>query len=261
MPRIALLIGGLTALLLVALYGLARDRAPFGTLEGETLDWRFTLRGPIPPSGEVVLVAIDEASVQALGGWPLRRRVLAEAVERLSEAGTRVIAFDLLLLELEQPTIGGAPGMGDQRLIAAIRNARRVLLPFAFSFRDQPGSAPVRRDLTKFALPVRVGEPGAAGSAHPPTRTAPPPPLLEFAQTPPANGVPAPPGRWKRCGFISGCRATACWSSSAAAFAWQSGTSRPHRGCACPSITTARAARSRRSPSRISSPARSGLRA
>jgi adenylate cyclase len=194
MPRIALLIGGLTALLLVGLYGWGRDRAPFETWEGESLDWRFALRGPVPPSGEVVLVAIDEASVQALGGWPLPRHVLAEAVKRLSEAGARVIAFDLLLLELEQPTIGGAPGVGDQRLIAAIRNARPVLLPFAFSFRDQPGSSPVRHDLAKSALPVRVGEPGAAELAHAASVSAPPPPLLEFAHTAHATVAVEPGG-------------------------------------------------------------------
>ena len=105
------------------------------------MDWRFALRGTVAPSGEVVVVAIDEAGIQALGGWPLPRQVLAQAVERLSAAGARVIAFDLQLQELEQPTIGGAPGFGDQRLIAAIRRGSAVILPFTFSLRDAAGSA------------------------------------------------------------------------------------------------------------------------
>ena len=191
MRRGALLIGGLTALLLVALWG--RELAPFGTLEGETLDWRFALRGPIAPSGEVVIVAIDEASIRALGRWPLPRQVLAQAVERLSAAGARVIAFDLQLQELEQPTIGGAPGPGDQQLIAAIRSAQ-VILPFAFSFSDAPGSAPMRQDVAKSALPVRLGEPDAAGLDHPASFSAPPRQLLEVSHTAHATVTVEPDG-------------------------------------------------------------------
>lgn len=194
MRRGALLIGGLTALLLVALYGWGRELAPFGSLEGETLDWRFALRGPVAPSGEVVVVAIDEASIQALGGWPLPRQVLAQVVERLSAAGAHVIAFDLQLQELEQPTIGGAPGFGDQRLIAAIRAAPKVILPFAFSFHDAPGSAPMRQDVGRSALPVRLGELGAAGFAYPASVSAPPPPLLEVSNTAHATVTLEPDG-------------------------------------------------------------------
>ncbi|MCY0464300.1 hypothetical protein OVW20_29390, partial [Klebsiella pneumoniae] len=64
MRRLGLLIGGLTALLLVGLYGWGRDHAPFASWEGETLDWRFPLRRALVPSGEVVVVAVNEASIQ-----------------------------------------------------------------------------------------------------------------------------------------------------------------------------------------------------
>jgi adenylate cyclase len=183
MRRAALLIAGLTGLALVALYGWGRDRAPFQTLEGETLDWRFALRGPVAPGGEVVIVAIDEASIQAFGGWPIRREVLARVVEQLTQAGARVIVFDLLLLALEPPTIGGAPGLGDQRLIAAIRNSPGVLLPFAFDFEDAPGAASARPDLARYALPVRRGPDPDAILPHPAGLSVPPAPLLEFAST------------------------------------------------------------------------------
>jgi adenylate cyclase len=195
MRRLALLIGGLTALLLVGLYGWGRDRAPFSSLEGETLDWRFSLRGPIAPGGDVVILAADESSIQRLGGWPLRREILAGVVERLTEAGARAICFDLLLLELESPTLSGAPGFGDQRLLAAIRDAPGVLLPFAFSFEDVPGGAPVRPDLIKSALRVRQWQDlGAASLPHPATLTAPPPALLEFADTAHATVAVEPDG-------------------------------------------------------------------
>ena len=182
MRRTALAIACVTAALLIGLYGWGRDRTPFEMLEGETLDWRFGLRGPLAPGGDVVILAIDERSIEALGGWPLPRRVLAEAVERLSQAGAKVIAFDLLLLELEPPTIGGAPGFGDQRLIAAIRNAPETVLPFAMIFQDGVDAAPARPDLIRSALRVRRGSDGAlAILPHPVAFAAPPAPLLEGA--------------------------------------------------------------------------------
>jgi adenylate cyclase len=183
MRRAALLIAGLTGLVLVALYGWGRDLAPFQTLEGETLDWRFALRGPLAPGGEVVIVAIDEASIQAFGGWPIRREILARAVEQLTQAGAKLIAFDLMLHELERPTIGGAPGVGDQRLISAIRGSPGVLLPFAFDFQEPSGAAPPRPDLVRHALPVRRGPGPEAILPHPAGFSAPPAPLLEFAFT------------------------------------------------------------------------------
>jgi adenylate cyclase len=195
MRRAALLIAGLTALLLVGLYGWGRDRAPFSTLEGETLDWRFALRGPIAPGGEVALVTIDEAGLQALGGWPLPRQVLAEAVEQLAKAGARVIAFDLLLLELEPPTLGGAPGPGDQRLIAAMHRGPPVLLPFAFRFEEGPGAAPPRPDLVTSALRVQQwSDQGAAGLPHAAGVAAPPPQLLQVAETAHATIAVEPDG-------------------------------------------------------------------
>ena len=81
-----------TAALFIALYGWGRDRAPFETLEGETLDWRFALRGPLAPGGDVVILSVDEPSIETLGGWPLPRRVLWEAVERLAQCGRKRIA-------------------------------------------------------------------------------------------------------------------------------------------------------------------------
>src|SRR5262249_47373465 len=110
------LMAGVTA---TALYGWGRDRAPFASLEGESLDWRLGLRGALAPSGNVVILAIDDASIAALGGWPLPRRVLGEAVRRLAEAGARVVAFDLLLLDLEHSDASGRPGPGDLSLVAA----------------------------------------------------------------------------------------------------------------------------------------------
>ena len=99
--RAGLLISGIVCLislgLYVALY-LAAHPHPMlrflAVIELRTLDMRFQLRGPRPPGGEVVIVAIDQKSQDVLGRWPFSRSYFAEAVDVLREAQARVIAFD-----------------------------------------------------------------------------------------------------------------------------------------------------------------------
>ena len=184
----AMVIAVLAFVPLLALYGWGRDRAPFEALEGQTLDWRFAWRGPIVPSRDVAIVTIDDSSIEKFGGWPLPRTVLADAIERLHEAGAEVIAFDLLMLELEQPRIGGAPGNGDRRLIEAIEKAGAVILPLAFDFNPEPTAIADRTDLARSALPVQHWQARDAGLLpHPGALAAPPPALLAKAWTAHAN--------------------------------------------------------------------------
>lgn len=76
-------------------------------VERKATDYRVArYRGPIVTEGtapsEVVIVAIDEASVGRLGRfalWP--RSFHAKLLDRLREAGVRTVAFDLLLTEAD----------------------------------------------------------------------------------------------------------------------------------------------------------------
>jgi len=45
------------------------------SLELELLDLRFSLRGEASPSGQVVIVDIDDRSISKLGKWPWERSV------------------------------------------------------------------------------------------------------------------------------------------------------------------------------------------
>ncbi|HHJ64224.1 MAG TPA: CHASE2 domain-containing protein, partial [Aquifex aeolicus] len=66
-------------------------------------DTKFAVReflGQVPEVSEnVVVVAIDEKSVNELGRWPWSRRVMAELVDKLREA--RVVALDIVFSEPE----------------------------------------------------------------------------------------------------------------------------------------------------------------
>ncbi|BCS52869.1 CHASE2 domain-containing protein [Geobacter sp. SVR] len=80
-------------------------------------DTFLRLRGERSVSQRIVIVAIDAASLDALGRWPLPRRYYAEMLERLDQAA--VVGFDLLLME---------PDKDDILLGEAIRKHGRVIL-------------------------------------------------------------------------------------------------------------------------------------
>ncbi len=74
-----------------------------------------------PAPGDVVIVAIDDPSLAAIGRWPWGRAVHATLLERLSAAGARAVALDLILTEPDPA--------GDAALARAIRASGRTVLP------------------------------------------------------------------------------------------------------------------------------------
>ena len=88
--------------ILVALLRLVAP-APLETLDLKLLDFRHQLRGPLAAGNDVVIVAIDEASLAEVGRWPWPRTQLAKLVGGLSEAGVSVIGFDVVF---DQPDPG-----------------------------------------------------------------------------------------------------------------------------------------------------------
>src|SRR6185436_11912710 len=52
-----------------------------------------------PEELPVVIIDIDERSLQRLGQWPWPRTIVAQMVDKLRDAGAAVIAFDVLFSE------------------------------------------------------------------------------------------------------------------------------------------------------------------
>ena len=74
------------------------------------------------PSDDIVIVALDEASIQELGYWPWRRSTHAQLLERLS--GAKAVGLDLVLSEPNP-----AYPEDDLALARAISDHGRVVLP------------------------------------------------------------------------------------------------------------------------------------
>lgn len=167
---LALLVGGLLGGLHLA------GRLPSGLeeIEATTLDWRFRLRGPLPPPDQVAIIAVDDRTLAKLGRWPLPRATLAEAVTRLRAAGARTIGLDLLLLEREPPSDGITLSAGDRALRAVLAEADDVVLGMALLFDGAAQADPgLEQELLPHALrivarpPRSLPVPGAAGALVP----------------------------------------------------------------------------------------------
>src|SRR6478672_4210961 len=70
-------------------------------LENASLDARFIMRGPIPADPAVVLVAIDEESVQEVGRWPWPRDIQARVIDGIGQDHPKVIGLDIIYAEPE----------------------------------------------------------------------------------------------------------------------------------------------------------------
>ena len=63
-------------------------------IEQRTLDVRFALRGKRPSDPRIVIVGIDDKTLQTIGSFPLPRNNYALLVQQLKQGGASVIAFD-----------------------------------------------------------------------------------------------------------------------------------------------------------------------
>ncbi len=115
--------GLLAALVVAALLVPAQGLEPLRLLEGRLFDVLSTLSPARPPEPGVVVVAIDEPSFAEVGRrWPWPRDLHGTLVERLREAGARVVGLDIVFAEPSgepQADAGLARAMGPDVVLAA----------------------------------------------------------------------------------------------------------------------------------------------
>jgi adenylate cyclase len=127
---------------------------PFATINGWATDQLFQ---DTTPSPNIVMVAIDDKSLQEYGGWPWSDRSLhASAVNNLKEAGAAAIGFDVLFAD----EYGNASVFA-----AALENAGNVVLTGMGSNPQVPKEHLfVYKD---FIMPYPIFAEAAADIAHP----------------------------------------------------------------------------------------------
>jgi adenylate cyclase len=79
----------------------------FQRLELTTVDTRFSIRGSLPVPKDVVVVGVDDVTFNETSlRWPFARDVEAKVVNRLADAGAKVIAEDIQYTEPTTPMQG-----------------------------------------------------------------------------------------------------------------------------------------------------------
>jgi adenylate cyclase len=116
-------------------------------IEQRSLDLRFGLRGSRPSDPRIVIVGIDEKTLQQIGAYPLPRSSYALLVHNLKQDGARVIAFDmtfplpesneaLAILNRFSAKIGTKATPAQRDEIAALRQQADVDAQFANAIKN-----------------------------------------------------------------------------------------------------------------------------
>lgn len=87
--------------------------------ELQVFDYQIKLRGEITPKDDVILITIDDDTIDEMG-WPLPRRFYGELVTKLNNAGAKVIVFDLLFNSRTNQ-------IDDSTLVFSIEKAKNVI--------------------------------------------------------------------------------------------------------------------------------------
>jgi len=131
-----LLVAGLAILALCLLVSYRLTERPDNLIYDAMMRMRPALQS------DVVIVAIDETSLGAVGRWPWPRSVHAGLIDRLAAARPAAIGFDVLFVE---------PSPDDAQLARAIGHAGNVVLPLTFSV---PGNNGAPFDLQRPVAPL-----------------------------------------------------------------------------------------------------------
>jgi len=101
------------------------------SLSNASLNTLFRLRGELPAPDDIVIVAIDDASLQKIGKYPWARGVIADGLDKISAGEPRAVGIDVIYAEESEPE-------EDARLAEAIKKNGRVILPTQLFEADSP---------------------------------------------------------------------------------------------------------------------------
>jgi signal transduction histidine kinase/CHASE2 domain-containing sensor protein len=127
------------------------------SLSAASLNMLFRFRGSIPPPDDIVIVAVDDASLQRVGNWPWPRSRMASVLDRISEAHPRAVGLDVIYAEISDPS-------EDKLLAEAINRNARVVLPAQLT--EGETAKPDSVGFSSWLLPLQEIRRGAAATGH-----------------------------------------------------------------------------------------------
>lgn len=76
--------------------------AIFKSIDNYITNVMFKYRGKANPTGSVIIVDIDEESLNKIGQWPWPRTIVADLVNKIHEGGVKVLGFDIVFAEKDR---------------------------------------------------------------------------------------------------------------------------------------------------------------
>ena len=113
-------VGLLAAILVIVLTYLGLFANLLQRLEYWALDYRFRLASKSVDTSEIVIIAINDESIQELGTWPWPRSYHAKLIDILCQGNARVIGLDIIF--------STSTSEHDGQLAEAIKNAQNVIM-------------------------------------------------------------------------------------------------------------------------------------
>ena len=63
---------------------------------------RLNIMSPRPPTDKVIIVDLDEASLEKIGQWPWPRDIMARLLRNINKAGAQTISLDMVFAEIDR---------------------------------------------------------------------------------------------------------------------------------------------------------------
>jgi len=63
------------------------------------VDAKFQVRGPRELTENIVIVSVDDKSIEELGRWPWKRSLIADELKKIAQGNPKTIAFDMVFSE------------------------------------------------------------------------------------------------------------------------------------------------------------------
>ena len=130
------------------------DSSVLDNIEYLTVDWRFLIAGARPAPRGVVIVAIDDETIEKAGAYPLPRSTVGRIVTGLAALNPQAIAIDIAFLDPSSPEM-------DAQLADSLRSTKSVIAAVGLFEGDEQHPNPSFGELGRVPNPTSILWPAA----------------------------------------------------------------------------------------------------